>query len=279
MPDKKKSGLASRLLTAAILIPLTAILMWGDGLHGAFCVFVATLAGVGLYEYFAIARARGIAPETWNGIVGGTAVALSGYFGRPVATAMVLYASVLLIGATYLGSRHRSIAGAAASVFGVLYVGWFGAHLNLMHADPEHGAGLVTLLFVAVILTDSAAYFVGSRFGRHKMAPAISPNKSWEGAAGGAVFSLLGMAILYYLRESLGWDALPDRELGWYLTVGVVLSIVAQLGDFVESALKRDAGVKDSGVLFPGHGGVLDRCDGFLFAAPILYYIAIPAIA
>ncbi len=131
------------------------------------------------------------------------------------------------------------------------------------------------MLIVAVVLTDSAAYFIGSRFGRHKVAPSVSPNKSWEGAVAGLLFALLGMWAVFLLREEVGWTAVPDWGIVRYLLVGALLSLVAQVGDFVESALKRDAAIKDSGVLFPGHGGVLDRCDGFLYAAPVLYYIAI----
>src|SRR5690606_3746527 len=179
--------------------------------------------------------------------------------------------------------NQRSVPGLASSVFGIFYVGWFGAHFTLLHSvhrgDVHIGPGLVTLLIVAVVLTDSAAYFVGSRFGRHKVAPAISPNKSWEGAAGGLVFSLAGMAVLYFLYRRFPDGPLPDWNFPRYLFAGALLSAVAQVGDFAESAIKRDAGVKDSGVLFPGHGGVLDRCDGFLFAAPVLYYFVIPWFA
>ena len=156
------------------------------------------------------------------------------------------------------GVDPRRTAGAAPAFDGVL---------------PGEGPGIVTALFVSVILTDTAAYFGGRALGRHKLAPVVSPNKTWEGAVSGFVFAVLGMCVLYVLRDRYSWTALPEWSLFKYAIAGALLSVASQVGDLVESSLKRDAGVKDSGVFFPGHGGVLDRCDGFLFAAPVLYYI------
>lgn len=272
MADKKKAVLV-RLLTAAVVLPLVLLLVWMPGLEWGFTLFVTTLAAVGLYEFYALVRFAGHSPETIGGIVAGTVVTLSGHFGSLWLTTGLLYAATFLVSALHILRGQRSVAGLAASAFGVFYVGWFGAHLVLLRQVPQLGSGLVTALLVSVVLTDSAAYFVGSQFGRHKMAPAISPNKSWEGSIGGIVFTLLGMAILCVLQYEFNWEAFPPLGLHWYLLMGLALSVAAQVGDFAESALKRDAGVKDSGVLFPGHGGVLDRCDGFLYASPCLYYL------
>jgi len=138
-----------------------------------------------------------------------------------------------------------------------------------------HGAGIVMMLLVAVAITDTAAYFVGKQFGRRKLAPVVSPKKTWEGAIGGFAFAVIAMGVLYLLRGSMDWTALPDWPLTRYLLSGAAVSIVSQIGDLIASSLKRDADVKDSGRLFPGHGGALDRCDGFLFGAPVLYYMAV----
>ncbi|MDX9975276.1 MAG: phosphatidate cytidylyltransferase [FCB group bacterium] len=274
MSDKKKHGLLLRLVTASVLLPTVFVLIWVPSLHWGFSIFVAALAAVGLYEFYALVRRAGYSPETIGGILGGTVVALSGHFGSVFLTTGLLYGAALMVSALHIVRGQRSVAGLAASAFGVFYVGWFGAHLSLLRSSVN-GPGLVTTLFVIVVLTDTAAYFVGSRFGKHKMAPAISPNKSWEGALGGVAFSILGMMIVYWLRQRWGWTALPDWSIYRCLVAGLALSAAAQIGDFAESALKRDAGVKDSGAIFPGHGGVLDRCDGFLYAAPFLYYIAL----
>jgi phosphatidate cytidylyltransferase len=161
----------------------------------------------------------------------------------------------------------------ASSLFGIFYVGWMGAHFTLLQSTPVIGPGLVTILMLAVAVTDAFAYLGGRAFGRTKLAPLISPNKTREGAVSGFLFTLLAMLILWTLRKQGYGDALPDWSLPRYIGTGAVLSVVGQIGDLAESCLKRSAGVKDSGSIFPGHGGVLDRCDGMLFAAPVLYYM------
>jgi phosphatidate cytidylyltransferase len=273
---KKSREIALRSVTAAIALSAFMTLMWVPSLRLGFSLFVTGLCCVGLYEYYAIVRAREISPETIGGILGGVAVTASGAFESLPFTNFILYGGCLLVAALHVVRGQHSVAGLASSVFGVFYVGWFGAHVLLLHNLPCVGPGMVTILFAAVILTDTAAYGVGSMIGKHKLAPKASPNKTWEGAAGGFVFALLAMAVVYAFDAGSGLPALPGWSLGRYLGAGAVLSIASQVGDLAESCLKRDAGVKDSGGFFPGHGGVLDRCDGFLFAAPILYYIAVP---
>ena len=135
---------------------------------------------------------------------------------------------------------------------------------------------LLAVLLTAVICSDTGAYFAGRSLGRHKLAPKVSPNKTWEGSVGGVLAAVAGMAVLYGLRGALrGVVMLPAWPVLVYVLVGVVLAVIGQVGDLAESMLKRDAGVKDSGGIFPGHGGVLDRCDGILFAAPALYYMVL----
>lgn len=262
-----------RLVTMGVVLPAVLYLVWSPSLRAGFALFVGLLAGVGLYEYYAIVRARAISPETIGGIVSGTLVSLSGYFGAPGATHLMAYGGCLLVSTLHIVRGQHSVAGLASSVFGVFYVGWFSAHMLLLLRAPGVGPAMVTLLLVTVTLNDTMAYVVGSLLGRHKMAPKVSPRKTWEGAAAGFVSSLLGASALYGLRGPLGVQGPSHWGLGTYLAAGALLSIAAQIGDLTESCLKRDAGIKDSGVFFPGHGGVLDRCDGFLFAAPVLYYI------
>jgi phosphatidate cytidylyltransferase len=142
--------------------------------------------------------------------------------------------------------------------------------------DLPNGPSLVVFLLCVVWAGDIAAFYVGRAWGRHKMAPTLSPNKSWEGALGSIAGSLLitgvllGLAHLLQLHDSA---LLSYPEDIWYwMTLAVVVNIAAQVGDLAESALKRSAGVKDSGSLLPGHGGVLDRIDALLLAAPALWY-------
>ncbi|GMV93938.1 MAG: hypothetical protein AMXMBFR82_37160 [Candidatus Hydrogenedentota bacterium] len=272
----KDGSVLLRTLTGVSVLSIFLVVMWVPQLRLGFAVLVGALTLVGLYELYAIARARQISPETIGGMLAGTIVALSGYFGSLTLTNYLLYGGCLLVAALHVVRGHYAVAGLAGTIFGVVYVGWFAAHLVLLHGIPQVGSGFVTMLFVAVVLTDTAAFFVGRAIGKHKLAPKVSPGKTWEGAAGGFVFTILGMAVVWYLQRNYLGAFLPDWTLGRYLYAGMVLSIASQVGDLAESCLKRDAGWKDSGSFFPGHGGVLDRCDGFLFASPFLYYMAVP---
>lgn len=271
--------MALRTVTGAVTLAVFLTLAWYPALRPLFTLFVSALVLIGLYELFAIERARQISPETIGGMLAGTAVALSAHYNELVLTNFLLYGGCLLVAALHIVRGRLAVAGLAGTIFGILYVGWFGAHLILLHGIPDTGPGLVFLLFAVVVLTDSAAYFVGRAFGRHKLAPKVSPGKTWEGAAAGFLFAVASALAVWWLRERYQFAALPDWNWPRYLYAGAVLSIAAQVGDLAESCLKRDAGVKDSGAFFPGHGGVLDRCDGFLFAAPFLYYMAVPLFA
>lgn len=262
-----------RLITALAIIPAVLAMIWVPALAQVFVVFVAALAWLGLREFHAMAKARGLATQPAAGAAAGAAVVLATWWPEPAWVALVLFLAVMAVILAHLAGGAHTLPGLAASVLGVVYVGWFPAHFPLVHRASPEGPGLVMLLAVAVVLSDTGAYFAGRALGRHKLAPVLSPNKTWEGAVGGIVAALCGMAILHAMRQGLGWTALPDWAVAKYLVVGALLAVAAQVGDLLESMLKRDAGVKDSGTIFPGHGGVLDRCDGFLLAAPLLYLL------
>jgi phosphatidate cytidylyltransferase len=267
-------ALLVRVATGLALVAVVLVLVWTPALRPALALFVTGLVAVGLYEYFALVRARGIEAESNGGIVLGALLTLSGYWASKELMGTGLAMAVLGVSALHLFQRKHTIAGLAASVFGVIYLGWLPAHFLAVHGMPGRGPGLVMVFLVAVILADTGGYFAGRAFGRHKLAPKVSPNKTVEGAIGGLTLAAVGMLILYALHAA-GWRALPAWTVAWYVFAGLILAAVSQVGDLVESMLKRDAGLKDSGRIFPGHGGVLDRCDGLLFAAPVLYYLAI----
>lgn len=269
----RKGGLAQRATSALIAIPPVMLLIWADDYRLLFALFVAALVAVGLYEYYAIVRAKAISPETIGGIVAGTLVAFLGVFHSLTLVSLALYGGCLLVATLHIVRGQHSVAGLASSLFGIFYVGWLGAHFTLLQSEPRFGPGLVTILLLAVSVTDAFAYLGGRAFGRTKLAPLVSPNKTREGAVSGLLFAIIAMLILWMIRRQ-GWgSALPDWSLARYLGTGALLSVVGQIGDLAESCLKRSAGVKDSGNILPGHGGVLDRCDGMLFAAPVLYYM------
>ncbi len=139
---------------------------------------------------------------------------------------------------------------------------WICIH-SLIYLHYQYGAEVLLYLFTLVWLADIGAYFSGRRFGKHKLAPAISPGKTWEGVFGGALLNLLWMLLIFQLTDGWGIDLLQ------FLLIGLLTSAISVVGDLFESTLKREAGVKDSGSLLPGHGGILDRIDGLVSAAPI----------
>lgn len=271
----KKASLVPRACTAVVVLAVVLAVVWAPFLELGFTALAGVLACLGLYEYFAMARQKGLLVESAGGILLGTLIVVSGHLGSFMKTAMLFYVACALLTTLHVLRGRMCFGGLAASLFGLLYVGWFPAHFVMLHRMPQ-GPGLVTMLVAAVALSDVMAYLAGSMIGKHKMAPRLSPNKTWEGAVGGFLAALAGMAVVYLL--SRGFGIFPQWTLARYLAVGAVLSIVGQVGDLAESSMKRSAGVKDTGSLFPGHGGVLDRCDGFLFAAPALYYMLVPFI-
>jgi phosphatidate cytidylyltransferase len=145
-----------------------------------------------------------------------------------------------------------------------IYLAWLASHFVLLRDLPD-GREWVLLVILTVWITDSGAYFVGRAIGRHKLAPAVSPGKTWEGAIGGQV---AGLAALVGMSAAFGLD-LP---IGHAIILGLLVPFVGQVGDLAESALKRGLGIKDSSHLFPGHGGMVDRLDSLLFAGPTLYW-------
>ncbi len=269
----KSGALEVRLITALVILSLFVVLIWAPRFEFAFGAFIALLSGIGLYEYYCIVRKRDIEPETVGGIVAGTVVAFSGFTHDLRIVSFALYAGLALVAALHLIRGRHSLAGIAASGFGVAYIGWAGAHVTLLHGVGQAGPSLVTMLIFAVALTDAGAYFTGSLIGKHKLAPKVSPNKTLEGSCGGFLATIVGVFVYFLLSKEFPRLSIPGWGIGQFLFTGAVLSVLSQIGDLVESILKRAAGVKDSGSLFPGHGGVLDRCDGYLFSAPVLYYI------
>jgi phosphatidate cytidylyltransferase len=152
-------------------------------------------------------------------------------------------------------------------LFGLLYIPYLLGYLVLLRNHPLGWQWIMLIMFI-VMGGDSAAYFIGCRFGRRKLYPAVSPNKSVEGAVGGIAGSIVGViaAKMIYFSEIAIADA---------LVAAVLIGAISQTGDLFESLLKRSCGVKDSGSIFPGHGGILDRLDSILFAAPVAYYYAV----
>lgn len=261
-----------RVITGIILVTLTAVLIWVPGLNVPFGIFIACLTTVAVGEYFRIVEPanRNILSIATLGLVPITV--LTGIFNNLVIIHLFLILSFGLLSIIYTFSRTTSISKFVHAVFGLFYFGWVPSHLLILQKTPG-GPGLITMFITAVALCDSGAYCTGKLFGRHALAPEISPNKTWEGSVGGVVFSIVGTFVLWILHKTLFTQFLPVQSVIFYLKWGIILAILSQFGDLLESRWKREAGVKDSGTIFPGHGGVLDRCDGMLFAFPFFFYL------
>jgi phosphatidate cytidylyltransferase len=191
---------------------------------------------------------------------------------------MVLIPAAVIFGVPLVFRKdlRGGLASAAASVFGVIYIGVSLSLLVCLRADKKI---LVVFVMFSVWAGDIAAYYVGRSIGKHKLAPVVSPNKSWEGAIASVIGSVAMAAIVFHFQAQIdGLFLVPpwDRPAVWIhvVVLGVLANVAAQLGDLFESALKRGAGVKDSGALLPGHGGILDRIDALLFAIPVVWYYA-----
>ncbi|MCD6497945.1 MAG: phosphatidate cytidylyltransferase [Deltaproteobacteria bacterium] len=265
----KPGNLTLRVVTAAVLVPIVLLLMLWHRHEGWFSL-VALVTAIGASEVVNMAVPS---PRPWDkllGVVGAVAVMASIYWLPSGLDAIMVLAGVVLGVWLSVMLRPGSIQEAGARVSGlftaVLYAGVLFAFVALLKRLPQGWKWLVLLASV-IWLGDTGAYFTGRAFGKHKLYPTVSPKKTWEGAFGGLVSSLAAgaVAVLWYLPE-LHWMG---------VLFGVVpAAVFGQAGDLCESLIKRAYGVKDSGRILPGHGGILDRVDALLFAAPYLYFYA-----
>jgi phosphatidate cytidylyltransferase len=265
-----------RILTALLLIPLVLALMFAGPLWlvTAVSAGVAVLAG---WEFLGLARQVGANPPSIAVLVAILALFAGTYEYPDQSTAIFgILALGLLVYCTFHVPVDQVMAEASVSIFCLLYAGLTLTAVPALRAE-SNGPSLVIFLLCVVWAGDIAALYVGRAWGRHKLAPALSPNKTWEGTLGSVAGSLLATGALLGLAALLEmWNSTKlsyADEVWWYwMALAVVVNLAAQVGDLAESALKRSARVKDSGTLLPGHGGILDRIDALLLAAPVLWY-------
>jgi phosphatidate cytidylyltransferase len=260
------AGLFKRLLSTLILLP---ILLWivMAGPAWLFAATIVLIGALGQWEFTGMFQRAGIRTYRIVGLLGGMVVTAS--FALPVSGRMVLTGVLLVVLAAGLWRpRGARIAWEppAITILGICYVNWLLGY-GFWLRELEAGREWVLLLIWVTWLGETAAYLVGSGFGRHALAPVISPRKTIEGAVAQVVVSALAAVA----AQAWFFGALPP---GHAVVVGVLLGVVGQVGDLVESALKRSVGTKDTGRLIPGHGGMLDRIDSLLFNTPVLFYYA-----
>jgi len=270
----------SRIKTPLVAIPvLIVIIHWG-----AIPFFLLVLAGIiiGLLEFYRLMEKRNYHPQKFLGVLGGFLLYLSFFLfqerfsGGIGGFIITVFLFMILIEAILRKDVKFGVSSISVTLLGIFYISWLLSHLVLIRDLRPHGEALVYLLFVTTWCVDTGAYWAGISFGRHKLSPLISPNKSWEGAISGF---LTGIGVVFGCRALLGLRFFTRLNLDLNfitpvecLLIGLLLGIGGQLGDLAESLIKRNAGVKDSSSLFPGHGGMLDKVDSLTFNAPLLYY-------
>ncbi len=302
------NNLTLRVLTALVAIPIIILICMVGGIW--FFAFVAIVSAVALSEFYALARRKGAKPMVVPGIIAGAMIDLS-FYHAPLRTAIaglfqsygiaipfpsqeqllliVIVSSVVVLSLVELFRNDGSaLLNLSTTVFGLFYVslffgtfvglrelftvqdpavaGYFLTKLGASDAAQVYRAGGLTVIsvFAMIWICDSAAFHVGSAMGRHKLLPRVSPKKSWEGAIAGFVLAIgSGVAAKYLVLDYL--------SVGSAAAIGAIVGTIGQLGDLTESLLKRDADVKDSSNLIPGHGGAFDRFDSLLLVSPLVY--------
>ena len=288
----KTSELALRLVSSAFLIPLVLYVIHIGGLW--YVALVIAFMLIAQREFYGLIEDKGAEPLVGLGLGFGLAVALIAYVGNEYHATLLMTFSLLVFMIAQLRKAEirESLASISGTYFGVFYVAWLLSHaivlrffydsmlsrydaydVEWLKITPESGAFFMTYTLAVVVACDAGAYFAGRAFGKRKLAPRISPNKSVEGAIGGILFSIF-IAVVF---KGVYDFTLPtySAALPWALAIGFapVLAVVGIVGDLVESLLKRDAEVKDTGDLLPGMGGVLDRIDAPLLGIPTMYYM------
>lgn len=300
------SNTRTRVLFAVVAIPGVLLLAWLGGY--AWALFVAAVLVASLVEFAAMARHKGADPQTGSMVAAGLALLLvflherlsadipalvGGGIPWPLQWQAFIWIVILFMAAVLLGELFRArpspLLNIGATVMGAMYIGLFlGCAVGIreiftvleFHVGPVFGtadlspvqmaqldcwgAFTVIAILATIWMCDTAAYFGGRAMGRHKLFPRVSPNKTWEGALWGFAAALAVMAGAKYA-------VLDYLALHQALIIGAIVGTVGQAGDLVESLLKRDAGVKDSSALLPGHGGVFDRFDSFIFVSPVVF--------
>jgi phosphatidate cytidylyltransferase len=265
-----------RILTAVVLIAVVFALIFLAPLW-LIAVVAAIVAALAAYEYRDLAHQKDVYIPLWW-LLGAIALIFLSIHYQPTfeLPVLTLITFILLAWSGFRAPLQRVLLDTALGLFALIYVVYPLTLLTLIKAH-EDGTGLLVFLFVCVWFGDIAALYVGKNFGRKKLAPQLSPNKTWEGSIASVAGSVaFGMGV-YYLGQFLDTRGFAQLHIGWpiwqLVLLAIVLNFAAQLGDLLESAIKRGAGIKDSGTMLPGHGGILDRIDALLLAAPVLWYI------
>ena len=264
--------LAERTLVAIVIVPLAVLAIAAGG--WVFALAVAAVLSVAAWEFWRMVRSGDFQPSAVL-VIGGVALMallrfLFDFTGSQFGASLMILLTMAVCIRGYELSRNQSASDFAITVAGIFYLGWVGSYLISLRSLPNGEWWALTAL-PAIWLADGGAFFIGRAIGRHQLSPRVSPKKTWEGYLGGIIVGTVATALLaaaWHLR-------VPEITLEKGALIGLVISVLAPVGDLGESMLKRQFGLKDSSNLLPGHGGFMDRIDSTLWAAVIGYYLIV----
>jgi len=262
----------TRILVAVLSIPvLLGLSYWGKI---PFLLFIILIGTFSFYEFAEMVKNKGTNIHKSLGILAVVLLIANAYFQLIDFQLLVLSEIIIIFLIELFRDKGSAIQNIGSTMVGLFYIGLFSSTIIMIrevYSGSLHyndGGLLIISIFITLWVTDSAAYFLGSAFGKHKLFPRVSPNKSWEGAIAGFIFAMITMIVLQtFLLTFLN---LTDA-----VVLGIIVGLFGQIGDLIESLIKRDAGVKDSSNIIPGHGGIFDRFDSLIFSSPFVFiYIA-----
>ena len=263
------SNTATRIIVSVISIPVILLASYLGKLY--FAAFVLAIALMAFHEFSSMSAKKNISVNIPLGILFVLILVLNFYFRYLPNILLTIAIPFLILLFELFRNKGSVILNVGTTLLGIFYIGMFAGTFvgirEMFIGSNElytQSGFLVISLFVSIWICDSAAFFIGTAIGKHKLFPRVSPNKSWEGAIAGFLFAVLAMVAAKYIV--LNFVTIEEA-----ISIGIIVGIIGQLGDLVESLVKRDADVKDSSAIIPGHGGIFDRFDSLLFTAPAVY--------
>ena len=266
---KSLGNTGTRILVSLVAVPvILAACYYGEI---PFLLFVLLIGLLSFYEFTRLTKNKDSNPNTAAGLISIFLLVSNAYFQFISFEILLLLISLLLLITELFRNKKSPIINLGSTFFGIFYLGlfftsiiWLREYFGNSELEYYKGGSLIISILMGIWVCDSAAFFLGTAFGKHKLFPRVSPNKSWEGAIAGFIFSLISMSTAYFLiLDFMSWTDI--------IIIGIIIGIAGQLGDLIESLLKRDSGIKDTSTLIPGHGGMFDRFDSLLLTVPTVY--------